>query len=218
LTRPASPDHAVRHEAVRHHLVRGGPPSSRVYSGRWHEQPARLASGQDTFQTAWAYGLEATDGLVSQSMLTEGLCSPQKVVSASHIVAYRQTVWSRAAARFIADRRLATTLRQATKAHDLAPRARSQSAGTTGAPQLCSPTACFVEPPSRGGSSFEESPSTGLLSADASAAGASGSSGARRMVFRPSGAHLRSVDAPSAVVLMDVHTPRSGHEDRLHRA
>jgi hypothetical protein len=73
LTRPASPDHAVRHEAVRHHLVRGGPPSSRVYSGRWHEHPGRLASGQDTFQTAWAYGSKATDGLVSQSVLTEKL-------------------------------------------------------------------------------------------------------------------------------------------------
>jgi hypothetical protein len=73
LTRPASPDHTVRHEAVRHHLVRGGPPSSRVYSGWWHEQPARLASRQDTFQTAWAYGSKATDGLVSQSVLTEKL-------------------------------------------------------------------------------------------------------------------------------------------------
>jgi hypothetical protein len=160
LTRPASPDHTVRHEAVRPHLVRGGPPSSRVYSGWWHEQPARLASRQDTIQTAWAYGLEATDGLVLQSMLTEGLCSPQNAVSASHIVAYRQTTWSRAAARFIADRRLATALRQATKAHDLAPRARSQSAGTTGAPRLCSPMACFVEPPSRMAAPLSRNPPT----------------------------------------------------------
>jgi hypothetical protein len=133
-------------------------------------------------------------------MLTEGLCSPQNAVSASHIVAYRQTASSRAAARFIADRRLATALRRATMAHDLAPRARSQPAGTTGVPRLCAPVACFVEPPSRGGSSFEESLHTELLSADAPMAGASRSSSARRVVFRLGGAHLRSVDAPSAVV------------------
>lgn len=130
-----------------------------------------------------------------------GACSPQNAVSASHIVAYRQTAWSRAAARFIADRRLATALRQVIMAHDLAPRARSQPAGTTGTPRPYSPMACFVEPPSCiGSSSFEEILNTGLLSADASAAEASRSSGARRVVFRPSGAHLRSVDAPSAVV------------------
>jgi len=80
LTRPASPDHAVQHEVVRHHLVRGGPPSSRVYSGRWHKHPARLTSGQDTFRTAWAYGPEATDGLVSQSVLTEGLALHRRPV------------------------------------------------------------------------------------------------------------------------------------------
>lgn len=127
-------------------------------------------------------------------------CSPQNAVSASLIGAYRQTALSRAAARFIADRRLATTFRQVTMAHDLAPRARSQPAGTTGVPRPYSPMACFVEPPSCSGSSFEACRYAGLLSADASAAEASGSSGARRVVFRPSGAHLRSVDAPSAVV------------------
>jgi hypothetical protein len=145
-------------------------------------------------------------------------CPPQNAVSASHIVAYRQTASSRAAARFIADRRLATALRQIAMAHDLAPRVRSQPAGTTGTPRPYSPTACFVEPPSRGGISFEVFLHTGLLSADASAAEASGSSGARRVVFRPSGAHLRSVDAPFGCCVMDVHAPRRGREDRLHRA
>jgi len=129
-----------------------------------------------------------------------GACSLQNAVSASHIVAYRQTASNRAAARFTADRRLATAFRQATMAHDLAPRARSQPAGTAGSPRPHSPMACFTEPPSRGGSSFEEIRYTELLSADASAAEASGSSGARQVVVRPSGAHLRSVDAPSAVV------------------
>lgn len=146
-------------------------------------------------------------------------CSPQNAVSASHIVAYRQTALSRAAARFIADRRLATSLRQVTMAHDLAPRARSQPAGTTGTPRPYSPMVCFVEPPSCiGSTSFEDILNTGLLSADASAAEASRSSGARRVVFRPSGAHLRSVGRAFGCCIMDVYTPQCGHEDRLHRA
>jgi hypothetical protein len=38
------------------------------------------------------------------------------------------------------------------------------------------------------------------------------------VVFRPSGAHLRSVGRAFGCCIMDVYTPQCGHEDRLHRA
>jgi hypothetical protein len=146
-----------------------------------------------------------------------GACSPQNAVSASHIVAYRQTALSRAATRFIADRRLATALRQVTMAHDLAPRARSQPAGTTEFPGSTRRWSASWSPPR----------AADPLSRITPARGCSRQTHLRQKrqgLRRPAGGLSAKRRASTlgrrafGCCVMNAYAPQRGHEDRLHRA
>jgi hypothetical protein len=124
---------------------------------------------------------------------------------------------SRAATRFIAGPASGNRLsagHQGTRSHSTS----AQPTGwLSGGPRPCAPRACFTEPPSRGGSSFEGPSNTGLLSADTSSA---------RLQGLPAPGGWSSAERCASTLgrrafgccVMDVNAPRRGHEDGLHRA